>query len=538
MDPRIAGQRRGAIFLLIFFAVVFGVFSGVMIATGFDWIPHSAALTQGDDESGRVEPSDFLVRTQESFRDIVATVRPAVVSIQAQGSQTATMYESPFGAPDPFEWFFNNPDPFNRNPDRSPDPGGQPREYQVPQVSAASGFLVDPDGYILTSNHVVSGADEITVILEDGRQFDAQILGTDPDTDVAVLKIEDEQPLPYIPLGDSDVLQVGDWVMAIGNPFGNLAGTVTVGIVSAVGREYLNLPNEPYYQNFIQTDAAINLGNSGGPLVDIYGRAVGINTAMTAQGSGIGFAIPINMADFVYQSLLTTGEVVRGWVGITIQNMDPDLAESFGMQNTHGALVSGVVQGDPAEEAGLQEGDVILKVAGRDVTSVQSASRLIASLPIGEPAEFQILRDGSEMTIDVVPAQREPAVPARAEKEPRNQGEEEPGSSGKSQEYLGIEVRELTDNLISRYDLPEDATGVVVTYVDPSSPAFEKGLREGHVIVAINQQPVANLDDYRELMADAHRAWQENSSNVVLRFLVRSSVADDWVRQYMAVPFE
>jgi len=533
MDPRIASQRRGAITVFIFAAVLFGLIAGVVISSGMGWIPYTNA--QSVREAGQVseiEPSDFLVSTQESWREIVGSVRPAVVSIQAIGVDMAG-YDSypPFEFQDPFEFFFG-PQDRQRQPQQRQQPQPQPRET----MSAGSGFFVAPDGYLITNNHVVTGAEEIKVVLDDGRIFDAELLGADPETDVAVLKVDSDEEFPYIPLGDSEQLEVGDWVMAIGNPFGTLAGSVTVGIVSATHREYLNLPNEPYYQNFIQTDAAINLGNSGGPLVDIYGRAVGINTAITAQGTGIGFAIPANMAKFVYQSFLEHGEVVRGWIGVVIQNLDADLAQSFGLDNVRGALIAEVQSGDPAEEAGLQAGDILLEIDGMEVTTVQSASRMIAGLPVNEPAEFLVLRDGREMTIDVTPAQRDTETPSAIQPEERDETREP--SPMKNEEYLGMEVQELTRSTTRDYDLPEDATGVVITYVNPSSPAYEKGLREGIVIISIDHQPVENLDDYEALMSDAYDAWQDNGTNVIFRYMIYSMDMNQWVRQYMAVPFE
>jgi serine protease Do len=529
MNPRIDQQRKGTIALIVFLTLGFGVTSGILIATGLDWIPHSAASSQP--AGGTVEPSQFLINTQESFRQLADAVRPAVVSIEAKGTQTITQ-QDPFGGIDPFQQFFGFP--FG-TPDQNQNRNRQ-RQYQAPQVAAGSGFIVDPKGYILTNNHVVEGADEVTVKTEDGRNFSAQIVGTDPETDVAVLKIEDNQDLPYIAIGDSDGLQVGDWVMAIGNPFGYLAGTVTVGIVSARNREDLQLPSQTVYKDYIQTDAAINLGNSGGPLVDIYGRVVGINTAISAQGSGIGFAIPINMAKSVYEDLVNKGEVVRSWIGVSIQNLDEDLANNLGLPDARGALVGDVVQGDPAERAGLQAGDVILDVEGTRVTSSQSASRTIAALPVGEPADFKIWRDGHEETITITPVQRPADVNATTQK-PDNSGGGDQNNRSKGKDYLGIEVQNLSSRDRQQYGIPDNVTGVVVSYVDPSSPALEKGLSEGMIIGTINHTDIANVDDYDRLMAEAETAWQNENKTVLLR--VHTPTQDGrWVTQFLAVPFE
>lgn len=531
MDPRTASQRRGAVLLVVFFALLLGMMSGVLLATGLDWVPHTQAT---DGQNADLKPSEFLTNTQESFRDLVAAVRPAVVSIQAEGQSTAVSM-MPFDMQDPFK-MFGMPSPFdNRGQGQGNGQEQGPDQYMIPEVAAGSGFIVDPKGYILTNNHVVANADKVKVVLDSGKEYQAQIVWKDPDTDVAVLKIEDQDPLPYVELGDSDALQVGDWVMAIGNPFGYLAGTVTIGIVSATNREYLQLPGDTYYQNFIQTDAAINLGNSGGPLVDIYGHVVGINTAIAAQGSGIGFATPINMAKFVYDSYMQNGEVVRGWIGVTIQNLDGDLAKTMGLGDTRGSLVAEVRPGEPADKAGLKAEDVILEVGGQKVVSTQTASRLIAALPVGKPADMKIWRDGREMTITVTPVRREVAATAQPTGgEEKDQGT---GKTPKNEEYLGLQVEELNSDIIREYDLPEGTAGVVVTGVEPGSSAYAKGLGEGVVIVAINRQDIDSLDTYERLMSEAHDAWKKDGSNVLIRFLLYDQQTG-WTRQFMALPFE
>ncbi len=534
MDPRIASQHRSAKSLLFVFILLFGVVTGILLSNGLDWIPKSAAQGGFSTSPASVEPSDFLVSTQESFRDIVAAVRPAVVSIQAEGTQTLMEYGSPFG--DQFGFPFDMPDPFGR-PDRNRD--RNPHEEGFPVYSSGSGFLVNPNGYILTNNHVVANADEITVIMDDGQQFDAEVIGSDSDSDVAVLKIEDSEPFPYLEIADSDELQVGDWVMAVGNPFGNLAGSVTVGIVSATNREQLFLQGGAYYQDFIQTDAAINLGNSGGPLVDIHGHAVGINTAISSQGSGIGFAIPMSIAGFVYQGFLEYGEVIRGWIGVTIQNIDPDLAEALGLESIDGAMVIGLNEGNPAEEGGLREGDVILSVGGEHVNTTASASRIIAALPVGEPSEFIVWRDGEEIAVAITPIQRDlnNLQPADDRDEDEDEDNSKPTKSDRNTEYLGIEVEELDREIIEFYDLPEGTTGVIVAYVDPSSVAYDKDMREGLIIVSISGEDVGNLDDYDRLMSEARDVWESDGSSVLIRYM-QMGPSGDWVRFFMAVPFE
>jgi serine protease Do len=527
MNPSVKQQRKGVFALIIFVAVAFGTASGLLIATGLDWIPHSKASVQ--DNGGTVAPSEFLLKTQESFREIVSTVRPAVVSIMAEGVTMEGPQSSPFGGgQDPFEQFFG--------PQGSPFGGPMQRQpQQAPKaVAAGSGFIVDPEGYILTNNHVVQGASKVKVKLDDGRDFDATIIGSDPETDVAVIKIEDKAGLPYVRLGDSDKLEVGDWVMAIGNPFGNLAGTVTVGIVSASHRENLQLPGNTVYKDFIQTDAAINLGNSGGPLVDVYGHAVGINTAITSQGSGIGFAIPIKMAKYVYDNIRQNGKVIRGWVGITIQNLDEDLAKNLGLPDNQGALVADVKAGDPADKAGLKDGDVILSVGGTKVTSSASASRTIAALLVGQATDLVIWRDGHEMTVTITPIERAKDVGQPTGK-PGTGGNDQGG--GSESQYLGITVSPITDQMRQDYGIPSTVTGVIVTGVDQNGPAYDKGLSEGMIISGINSQKVATVGDYTQLMGQAKSEWDASKKTVRLKISLPQQDGT-WMSSFYAVPFE
>ncbi|HEX9745811.1 MAG TPA: Do family serine endopeptidase [bacterium] len=531
MDSNTTQRNRGAFGIIFIIVLLIGIGIGVVASSELGWIPELNAQSTRSSGPGpaAVQPSNFLVSTQESFRELVASAKPAVVSIEAIGTREAG---GNFDFKNPLEEFFGFP-----HPDINPDQ----QENMIPSIASGSGFVVDPDGYILTNNHVVSGADEVKVKFEDGRQLDAEVVGTDTETDVAVLKVNANRPLEYIELGDSENLMVGDWVMAVGNPFGTLAGTVTVGIVSAKNRETINLPGTVYYENFIQTDAAINLGNSGGPLIDIYGRAVGINTAITASGSGIGFAIPINLARFVYESLRDHGEVIRSWIGVTIQNIDDeDLANRLGLENLGGALVADLRPGDPADAAGLQQGDILLEVAGQSVASVQTASRLIAMLPVGEPSEFLVLRNGREMTIDVTPVQRGQG-PTRAGEEisqntqdERNVPEEEDDVYG---QYLGIDVVDLDSKYARGVDIPSDVTGVLIKNVEFNSPGYDKGISAGEIIISVNDNPVENVDDYRRLMDVAYDDWQHDGTTVLLRVLTMSSNGEYFPR-FVAVPFE
>jgi len=537
MDPRIASQRKGGIVILVVFVLAIGIAAGILLATGLDWVPYTNARETSSTRPGEaasVEPDEFLVSSQESFRDLVAAVRPAVVSIQAQDFDKNMMEQFDPGDMqfDPFE-MFGLP-----NPDGKGMPHQGPENFQdyFPAVSSGSGFIVSPDGYLLTNNHVVDGANDVRVILDNGDEYDAEMIGNDPDTDVAVLKINRDEPFAYLDFGNAEAIEVGDWVMAVGNPFGNLAGTVTVGIVSATGREYLQLPGDTYYQNFIQTDAAINFGNSGGPLVDITGKVVGINTAISSQGSGIGFATPVDLVEFVYDSFLEHGEVLRGWIGVTIHNLDNDLANALGLETHEGTIVAGVTEGHPAAEGGLMEGDVILEVEGEKINSTATASRLIAELPIGEAAEFKVWRDGEMIKLEITPARRAPDEFAMYDEN----WYEEPVEDDKkpsSEEFLGLSVRELETEDLEHYDLDAGTEGVIIENVQPRTTAFEKGLRVGNVIVEINNQPVTDLDDYMALMGDAKEQWDSDESTVIIRYLGYGEMTG-WVRSFMAIPFE
>ena len=323
-------------------------------------------------------PPAELLSTQQAFIEVSTKVTPAVVNIRAEKVRAGSRF-GPL-----FEGFF----------------GGLFRGPQAPQSeqSLGSGFIVGADGVILTNAHVVEGAERIKVRMADQRVFPGEVLGLDPKTDVAVLKVKSDQPLPVAVLGDSERIKVGQWALAIGNPFG-LDSTLTVGVVSATGRANVGIE---HYEDFIQTDASINPGNSGGPLLNIYGEVVGINTAIVAAGQGIGFAIPINLARQVAEQLIATGEVTRGWLGVSMQPLDPALAESYGMDKVTGALVTKVLPDTPAERAGLRRGDVLLTFAGKAVRGVRELQLQVASAPIGKQVPVEILRDGHRLTRPVI----------------------------------------------------------------------------------------------------------------------------------------
>lgn len=407
-----------------------------------------------------------------SLAPIVKRAQPAVVNI----STVKTIKEGPV-----FRYFFgpfeeNNPfkDFFERFFGNMP-------QQELKQKSLGSGFIIDKSGYILTNNHVIENADEITVRLLNHKKYKAEIVGRDPKTDVALLKINSHRPLPTVTLGDSDALQVGDWVIAIGNPFG-LGHTVTVGIISAKGRVIGRGP----YDNFLQTDAAINPGNSGGPLINLKGEVVGINTAIIAQAQGIGFAIPINMAKRVVKQLKKYHRVIRGWLGVMIQEVTPQLAQALGLKEAQGALVADVTPNSPADKAGIKRGDVIIEYNGHHIEEMEDLPRLVATTPVGEKATIKVWRNGRIVTLTATIAEL---------KEEKSMAETVP-----SQKDLGIGVADISPRLAARLGIDK---GVIVTRVRPGSPAGEAGLRRGDVIVEINRQVVNNVRDYYKYIRKA-----------------------------------
>lgn len=403
-----------------------------------------------------------------SFETVAKVVEPAVVNINTEQIIHNTSSE----AQDPFREFFGHNSPFGSFF------GNVPRDLK--QRSLGSGFVVDSKGYILTNNHVVENATKIRVKLADGRTMDAKVVGTDPQTDLAVLKV-DASGLPVLTMADSERIQVGDWVLAFGSPFG-LTQTMTAGIVSAKGRVIGAGP----YDNFLQTDAAINPGNSGGPLVDLQGRVVGINTMIASESGGfqgVGFAIPSSMAQNVYGQIVKNGKVTRGWLGVQIQPMTPELARSFAASTDKGVLVAEVESGSPAERAGLKSGDVITSYNGQAVHSPQDLSIAVAATPVDSAAKVAVLRDGKPLTLDV-------KVGLRADNEAG------PASSKESEDHgkLGITVENVTPDAARAMNL-DVSHGALVTEVKPGSPADENGIRPGDVISEINHMPVNNVND-------------------------------------------
>jgi serine protease Do len=369
---------------------------------------------------------------------------------------------------------------------------GQIPERDLKQQSLGSGFIVDKAGYILTNNHVVDGADDIRVTLLDGRSYDAEVKGRDPKTDIALIRIKPENGLPVATLGDSDALQVGEWVIAIGNPFG-FGHTVTAGVVSAKDRTIGAGP----YDAFIQTDASINPGNSGGPLFNARGEVVGINTAIVSSGQGLGFAIPINMARNIMEQLRDKGSVTRGWLGVQIQALTPELRESLKLPAEGGALVAGVIKGDPAEKAGLKAGDVVVEFDGRPVRSDRELVSIVGNTPVGRTVGLKVLRDGASLALEVKVAKRSDEKDEAAAVD-----EQEPGGKEGGKARVGLRVQDLTKELAERLGL-DGTRGALVAEVVAGSPAERAGIERGDVVLEVNRQEVADAAAFAKLVRAA-----------------------------------
>lgn len=417
------------------------------------------------------KPKD-IITIPSSFSELAEKAGAAVVNISADKKVSITsgyrkLPRRPFGSDDPFQDFFDKffgDEPFKERREKS----------------LGSGFIIDSSGYIVTNNHVVENADNIKVKLKNQKEFEAKIIGTDAKTDLAILKVISDQPLPALKFGDSEGLMVGQWVVAIGSPFG-LENTVTAGIVSAKGRVIGSGP----YDDFIQTDASINPGNSGGPLLNMNGEVVGINTAIIAGGQGIGFAIPVNLAKKIIDQLKTHGSVIRGWLGVGIQSLSQELREYYGIDANQGALVTEVFEGDPADEAGIKAKDIILSVNGRDVKDSRALSSIIADLPVGKKVVIHALRDGKKKRFKVKIAKRPDDNITQAQ------------AAGKTENELGIHVVELTRENAGKFDVSE-IKGVVVNQVEPGGKGFEAGVLVGDIIKEINHHTITDRTDYKE----------------------------------------
>jgi serine protease Do len=436
------------------------------------------------------------VITLPNFADIVDRASDAVVSITSTEIISREKRQDPRRRPpfhSPFEFFFG--------PEQERRPGqGEEEEEERREDSGGSGFIISGDGYILTNYHVIEGADRIQVRFNDRKEIPAEVVGSDPPTDLALLKVHSDKPLPAIPFGDSDRVRVGEWVIAIGNPLA-YDHTVTVGVVSAKARKLPELSRDFALDNFIQTDAAINFGNSGGPLLNTRGEVIGINSAISRFGQGIGFAVPVNMAREVVAQLKATGRVARGFLGVNISEVTPDKQEYFGLKSSEGAFVESVTPGLPAEKAGVRKGDVIVAVDGRPVASNDELIRSISSKTPGSRVKLRLVREGKEIEVTAELADRAEGVTvAQGERPQQGQGG---GETAEVDKALGLSVEEITPDLRRYYGLAADVEGALATEVSQAGPAFEQGLREGDVITEVNRVRVSGAADYREQMGKA-----------------------------------
>jgi serine protease Do len=440
-------------------------------------------------------PVNREAKTTTSFAPVVKKVSPSVVRVDITGkAKDMEIGESPFDNP-MLRRFFG---------DQLPQQGRRggrmqraPREHGL-----GSGVIVTQDGYILTNNHVVENADKVHVTLDDGREFDAKVVGTDPKTDIAVVKVE-ATGLPYMQLADSDKIEVGDVTLAIGNPFG-VGQTVTSGIISATGRA-AGIGGPDFYEDFIQTDAAINPGNSGGALIDAEGRLIGINTAIlsrTGGNNGIGFAVPVNLAKNVMEQLITNGKVVRGFLGVNIQTMTPALAKQFDLKDTKGALISEVTPNSPAEKAGLKSGDVIMEFNGKPVKDSRHLKLAVGATAPGTKAPVKVLREGKSKELTVT-----------LKELPSDQMAGNDNKSAADTDALdGVTVGDVDSNVRQQFNLPRDLKGAVVTDVDPDSASYAAGLRPGDVVLEIDRKPVNNAEEAVKLSENI-----KNKSSILLR---------------------
>lgn len=441
----------------------------------------------------------FAFAAPESFADLAEQISPAVVNITTETRMAQPMQPGPqFPPGSPFEEFFKEfMDP----------PGNGPHGQRGPQESVAlgSGFVVSEDGYIVTNNHVIDGADSITVEFFSGEKLPAKVIGTDPKTDIALLKVDSDKPLAAVPFGNSDTMRVGDWVMAVGNPLGQ-GFSVSAGIVSARNRELSGT-----YDDFIQTDAAINRGNSGGPLFNMAGEVIGVNTAILSPNGGsigIGFSMASNVVSKVVAQLKEFGETRRGWLGVKIQDITPDMAEAMELAATEGALVTDVPAG-PAADAGMKAGDVIVSFDGHSVADTRDLVRRVADAPVGKAVDVVVMRDGKETNLSITLGRRETAeneaTPAQ------------PGQPEAPAQVLGMTLAPLDDSMRAEMGLADDAQGLVVQSLDETGDAWDKGLRPGDVITEAGQQPVAQVGDLNSRIDEAREAGRKSVLLLVRR---------------------
>jgi serine protease Do len=429
-----------------------------------------------------------------SFADLAAKVSPAVVNVSSTHTMNQSDDQGPGGLPfdfppgSPFEQFFK------QFQEQQQEQNKHPRKV----TSLGSGFIIDPDGYIVTNNHVIDEAKDIEVTMTDGAEYSAKLIGTDPKTDLALLKVSTKKPLPYVSFGDSDKMRIGDWVLAVGNPFG-LGGSVTAGIVSARGRDI----HEGPYDDFLQIDASINQGNSGGPTFSTDGSVIGINTAIVSPSGGsvgIGFAIPSNLAKPIIAELKQQGHIDRGWLGVAIQQLTPDLTQGMGLSSDKGALVSSVQDGSPAAAAGVKAGDVVLKFGDHVIDSPRDLSRIVAETPSGTTVAMKIWRSGSEQTVNVKIAPMKEDVASAESSQNSSKGP----SATDTVEQLGATLAPVTDATRQQFGLDEKTEGVVIADLEQDSALADQGVRAGDVIERVNDHKVTNPADVAKALRQAH----------------------------------
>jgi serine protease Do len=461
---------------------------GFFIIAGFHSNPPAYAKTT----DVITVPGNFS-RLAEMAGPAVVNIR-TVKTIKGGGPVFRNFRRNPHGGEDPFKDFFEK---FF----------GEDTQREFKQPSLGSGFIIDKEGFVVTNNHVIQDAEQIKVKLGGDTEYDAEVVGRDANTDLALLKIKTGKDLPFLKLGDSDELKIGQWVVAIGSPFG-LERTVTAGIVSAKGRVIGSGP----YDNFIQTDASINPGNSGGPLINMQGEVVGINTAIIAAGQGIGFAIPINLSKKIIAQLKSEGEVTRGWLGVAIQDMTSEMAEYYGLKDRKGVLVADVFKGDPADEAGIQAKDIILEVNDRKIETSRQLTAMIADLKVGEPAKVDVFRNGKIKTFYIKLAKRDDQKLA-SHSTPREREEEK----------FGIQVAELTPEITQRFGIG-DTTGVIVINVESDGKGAEAGVQMGDIIKEINHRIIESVKDYTAAMDKIKDdesvnlfIWRKNAGFMVIK---------------------
>ena len=495
--------------------------AAISLMTGY---PAGAQVAQND----RIQMQNTVpvAGAPASFADLIEALQPAVVNISTRQSITIPQAQNPFEGT-PFGQFFNQ---------RRGGNGPQTREA----TSLGSGFIVSADGYVVTNNHVVSPdqraqLEEVTVTLPNGIEYQAEVVGTDPSSDLAVLKIQRAEPFPFVNFGDSAQARVGDWVIAIGNPFG-LGGTVTSGIVSAVSR---STGQGGAFDRFIQTDAAINSGNSGGPLFDMQGNVIGINNQILSRSGGsvgIGLAIPAEDAAPIVQALISGEEIMRGYLGVQIQPVDEDIAEALGIEEGIGELVQGVQPGEAAEDAGLQAGDVVIAVNGQDVTPDNTLSRIVANIEPGTTVPLTFIRNGQRNRVNLTVGRRPSEEELMRQNMFQNDDETTPGPTvpenggGLMEELLGIRAVEITPQIARQLGQPADTTGLAITAVAPSSDAARRGIARGVMILSANGRPVASVDDLESVLSDVQDDGREA---VLLRVRSRQGVTQSLPVRFM-----